>query len=461
MAGPVPYAGSPDYQKKKSKKKKSSGNSGKGGIFGGIANSGGGFNVGQPAQQAGNLAMLIEKQAAAQKAQAQASSGLLGQTNPYQSIQDQLFAAINGVQAQTTPLEQLRQMATQQVSAQFDPQIAALSGQITSKSKRGARSEKQARQMYGDLSKDFLSQLPDMTAQFAAEDKSTNARYDQAQQQMQGEYDKQASEQDAVLKRLGVQAASQDASQQSKDDQAYFQNQAELDQQNAMTAQDQQQNAATNYQRDMGSNAQMAGENTAQDIHQQLSDYLDQANGQMGALTSQKQSGIAALLSQMQAQDQQNAQSNRQKEIDNLMSMFNFQLSAQKAGDSAAAKGIMGGIGGGGAQGTGGSSLFKGTTGLQGATNYLAEQYPDQPILAKNLMTQLNDMLASKDVVNGKFELTPGDPSLGQAPKYSNVGQEKMMDLLRKEFEQSGGQYSTGDINATMNALLAYLGKLR
>ena len=101
------------------------------------------------------------------------------------------------------------------------------------------------------------------------------------------------------------------------------------------------------------------------------------------------------------------------------------------------------------------------TSGIPGAQNYLASQYPDQPILAKNLMQQLNDVLSNKDVVNGKYQLTPGDPSMGKSPTYSDVGQQYMEDLLRSQFSKQNGRYSTGDINSTMAALEAYLGKLR
>lgn len=448
------YSGTLPGNGRPKKKKKSSNSHGNGitraidDVFNKISGAQAAQYAFHPEKQAGSLAELIEKQAAQQQAAAQKASGLSALVNPYQSLQDQLFSAVNGVQAQTTPLDQLRQMATSQVSAQYDPMIQALQGEISAKANRGEKSQKQAREMYGDLSSDFLSQLPDLTAQYKAEDDATNARYDQAQQQMQGEYDKQAADQDAVLKRLGVQAAAPDASQQSKDDQAYFQNQAELDQQQALTSQDQEQNSSLDYQRSLGNNAKMAGENTAEDIRSQLEDYMTQASGQLSGLRAQKSSGIEALLSQMQAQDQQNAESTRQKEIDNLMQMFNFQLSAQKAGDSAM-------------QDSAASSAFKGTSGLPGAQNYLAEQYPNQPIMASNLMGMINDVLSNKAVTQGKFVLDPGDPSLGHAPKYSDVGQEYMQDLLRREFEQKGGRYSKGDINATMAALEAYLGKLR
>lgn len=426
------------------------------GIFGGIAtNSGPAFNVGRPASEASMLAEAIEKQAANQKAQAMqnALASGMGPTDPFTALQQQLFGAANSIQVPSTPLETLRQMANQQVAAQYDPQIHALQSEMDLHANRGEKSQKKAREMYGALAQDYMSQLPQLTQQFAAEDADTNARYDKAQQQMDAEYQQQAADQDAVLKRLGVQAASQGASQQSKDDQAYFQNQSELDQQNALSALQQQQEAQSDYTRNLGNTSKMAGENVAQDIRSQLEDYLTQAGAQKTSLEGQKGAAAAALLSQMQQQDAQRVQQQSQDQFNNMMKLFNFQLSAQKASQSAANK-ATGGFG----SGTGLSGI---TSGLQGATNYLASQYPDQPILASHLMQQLNDVLSNKNVVNGKFVLDPGDPSMGKSPKYSDVGQEYMMDLLRHQFEQQNGQYSTGDINSTMNALLAYLGKLR
>lgn len=423
----------------------------KGGIFGGIAASGG-FNFGQPASTAGGLAEAIEKQAASQKRQAEAKSAAQ-MISPFDSLQSQLFDAINSIGVAPTPLEELQRMAQQQVAAQFDPQIRALKDEMERRTNRGESSMKSARDMYGSLSKDFLSELPAMTEQFAAEDAATNQRYDQAQSQMKGEYDKQAAEQDAVLRRLGVQAASQDASQQTDEDQSYFQNQMEADQQSSISALNEQQMAQQNYQQNLGSNAKMTGENTAQDIRGLLDDFLGQANSQLTGLEGQKGSAISALLSQMQQQDAARVQQQSQQEFQNQLALANFQLqAANSAAKYAPSDNSIG-------QQFGAEGTI--STGLEGAQNYLASKYPDQPILASNLMEQLNDVLSSKEVTDGKFILDPGDPSMGKAPKYSDVGQEKMMDLLRREFEQENGRYQTGDINTTMNALLAYLGKLR
>lgn len=402
--------------------------------------------------QAGSLAETIEKQAAAQKRAAikeRAKSGVGPEASPFQALQDQLFGSVNDINVAPTPFEELSQMANKQAGMQFDPLIAALGEEIRGKQKRGARSQRTARDMYGSLSQDFLSQLPEMTQQFAAEDAATNQRYDQAQSQMDGEYQKQAAQQEAVLKRLGVQAAQQESSQQARDDQAYFQNQMEMDQQQAMNALNEQQMADTQYQRSLGNNAKMAGENTAQDIGMMLEDYMDQAQGQMTGLRGQKSAAISALLQQLQAQDQERVQTQSQQEFDNMMKLFNYQLDATKAmGEQQGSENEA-------------SSLFKGTTGLAGASNYIAEQYPDQPILSKNLMEQINDVLANKNVVRGKYVLEPGDESLGRSPKYSDVGQEYLMDLLRAEFEKEGDRYTPGNINVALNGMLAYLGKLR
>lgn len=438
----------PNFQPGKKKKRKSGGS-----LFDRLVSTptANVFNALDNKKTAGSLAEAIEKQAAVQKAQALQKSGIA--TDPFTALQQQLFGAANTIDVAATPLEQLKQIAQSQVAAQYDPQIKALMGQTAVHSNRARRNEKTARDMYGAAAKDYLSQLPDITAQYAAEDADTNARYDQAQQQMNAEYQKNAGAQDAVLKHLGITAAAPDASQQSKDDQAYFQNQSELDQQNALNALAQQQGAQTDYTRNLGNNARMAGENTAQGIESDLQDYLTQSDAQLSGLQSGKANAISALLAQLQQQDAQRVQTQQQQQFDNMMKLYNFQLDATKAANSSA-----GGSGGGFGAGQGLSGI---TSGLQGANNYLASVYPDQPILASHLMSQLNDVLSNKDVVNGKFVLDPGNPSLGQSPKYSDVGQEYMMDLLKRQFEQQGGQYNTGDLNATMNALLAYLGKLR
>lgn len=400
-----------------------------------------------------SLAQLLERQAANQDQQVQSSD--LVSTDPFTALQNQLFSAANSINVPATPLEQLRRMADAQVSAQYDPQIEALGGQINAHTNRAHRSEKDAKAMYGALAKDYLAQLPDITAQYKAEDDATNQRYADAQNAQQQNYDKNAQQQDALLKQLGIQGAAPDASQQARDDQAYFQGQSKLEQNSALDQLAAQQGAQTDYTRNLSGNAQMAGTNAAQDIENALQDYRTQADSQLTALSSGKQSAIAALLQQLQAQDAQRVQQQTQQQFGNMMDLYNFQLAAQKAAGSSANQSGFG-------QGAGAGSL---TSGIPGAQNYLANQYPNQPILASSLMGMINDVISNPDVAKGKFIMTPesGTPGMPnyQAPKYSDVGQQYMENLLRQEFAGKGKQYSTGDINATIAALEAYLGKLR
>lgn len=434
---------------KKSKVKKQWNNRQNVGAFDKILNPGGGIL---------SPNNTLERENAWQGSTAFRDAAAAQQQDPFSLLQQQLFNAANGIGSSGPALQsidELRKIASQQVNAQYQPQIDALMAEMGGKSKRAGRDQKTARDMYGALSKDYLSQLPEVTAQFAAEDKATNNRYDQAQATMQGEYQKNAAEQNALLKQLGIQAAAPDANSQMAADQSYFNNSMEADQQAALSALAEQQMAQQDYTRNLGANAKFAGANLSSDIGNQLEDYLTQANSQLTSLQGQRGSAIEALLAQLQGQQQEQAAKAQQQQFENMMKLYQFQLDATKASQSAGgANGVASPFG----DGAGAAGL---TTGLQGATNYLAGQYPTQPVRATGLMDNLNAVLQNPDVVNGKYILEPGDASLGKSPKYSDVGQEYMMNLLRHEFEKDGNTYNGADLNSTMNALLAYLGKLR
>lgn len=417
-------------------------------MAGGIAGSG---VFGLLGNVASSLAETIEKQANAQRAAALKAKPTPAPVNPIDQLMQDFNSQYQSINVTPTPIEQIRAMAEQQVGAQFDPMMNMLRQQMNQKSKRAGEGQSQAREMYGALSKDFLSQIPQLTQQFAAEDAETNKRYDTAQQQLQQQYGQQQQQQNALLQQLGIQAAAPDASKRSMEDQAYFQGQMETDQQQMLNAMRQQQTAARNYQQNLGDTTRVAGENTAQDIGRQLSDYLEQANTQMGGLQAQRGSALSSLIQQMQGQAADRAAKAEQQQFENLLNMSRFQLDAAKAAQKASGSPM--------------DMLFKGTTGLSGAQNFLGQQYGGSPIKASGIMEQLNAVLANPDVVRGKFQLSPGDEALGKAPTYSDVGQEMMIDLLRKQMEQANqanpGRYETGDINNAINALLAYMGKLR
>lgn len=436
-----PVGGQKKMVEKRKKKASSKGGGGGGSLFGPILDN------------SGLLAETIEKQANAQQRQAEANASPdFGGGDPIQNLMDQVMGQYNSINVAPTSYEKLKRLAEQQVGMQFDPMIALLKQQMGQHQNRAQRSMGEARSMYDALGADFISQLPELTQQYAAEDRETNSRYDGAQKVLQDQYKNQQNEQNAVLQQLGIQAAAPDASRQAQADQSYLQGQMESDQQSALDALKQQQTAQSDYTRNLGNSSRMAGENTAQGIAQQLNDYLGQADTQMAGLQGQRGSALSALIQQMQSQDAQRVQQEEQQQFQNLMSLSNFQLDAAKLmGQNAA---------------SGNESLFgDATSGLPGAQNFLAEKYPNSPIIASNLMEQLNDVMSNKQVVQGKYILDPGDPSTGKSPVYSDVGQQMMEDLLRREIEKENqsqpGRYNNMDINNAIAALQAIFGKVR
>lgn len=425
-------------------------------------NAQGGVNgLMDPGGTANSLQRLIDQQIQGQrdaaKNQLPPGFGVLKlpqqQMDPLQLLQQQLFSQINSIPSYLTPLEQLRKQAEQQMSAQYDPMIQMLQQNISQTTKRGKQNETDAKNMYGSLAQDLASQIPGITNQMRqAQDEATN-RYAQAQQQTQQDYSQQAQQQQQILNNLGLQSAQQAAGAQSASDQNYFQNQEQLSKQQALDALQQQGTADQSYQQNISNSANMAGTNAVADLQRQLEDYLGQANTQLGGLQAQKSSGIEALLQQLQSQNQQNAATQRQNQIDNLMKMFNFQLDTQKEMDKNSQQKN--------------SSIFQGTSGPTGAANYLAESMGGNRVnTEQQILKLINDTMADQNVIAGKHPQLDdkgkvvNDPMTGKPVTIQNTDQ-YLEDLLRNKMESSPGGYSTSDINSAINALLAYLGKLR
>lgn len=421
-------------------------------------NAGGGVNgLLDPGGTAQALQRALEQQVANLRAGVNPSNspslgaaGGQAPLDPFQALQQQLYQQINSIPSYSTPIDQLRKQAQSQVNAQYDPQIAQLLGTMRGEKTRSARNQGDAKNMYGSLAKDLASQIPGITNQMHQAQNQAGQRYDQAQQQSQGDYQQQANQQQAILQQLGIQSAQQATQAQSQDDQNYFRTQEGLQKNQALDALQQQGNADTSYQRNISNSSQMAGDNAVQGLRNQLNDYLNTANTQLGSLQSQKASGIESVLQQLINGDQKNAQSEHQNQIDNMLKLFNFQLAAQKASNSSAP-----------------AQIFKGTSGPAGAANYLAQTFGgDQSNTAQQILQIINDTMADPNVVAGHHAQTDAhgkpqvDPITGKQISLSNNDQ-YVEDLLRNKMESSAGGYSTGDINSAINALLAYLGKLR
>lgn len=375
--------------------------------------------------------------------------------DPLALLQQQLFAQINAIPTYSTPIDQLRAQAQQQVNATYDPQIAQIQQGMKTTTGNAHTSESQAKDMYNSLAQSLAAEIPNITHQMSQARNDTNSRYQQAQQQSQQDYSQQAHQQQAVLSQLGLQSAQQATSVQGSADQNYFQNQENLQKNASLDALQQQGQNAQNYQQNSSDTSRLAGANAATDLEKQLQDYLAKANGQVGTLQAQKSSGLQTVLQQLMNSDAKNSQTQHQTQLDNLMKMFNFQLSAQKAMNSNA-------------NAANNNQLFKGTSGPTGAANSLAQSLgPDRSNTAQQILQLINNTMSDPNVVAGKHAQTDSkgnpltDPVTRRPVTVSNNDQ-YIEDLLRSKMENvPGSAYQTSDINSAINALLAYLGKLR
>lgn len=362
---------------------------------------------------------------------------------------DQLIEQIQSINVEATPYETLLQQATGAAGAEYDPLIAQLESEIASTTKRGEANQQEARDMYNALAQDIAAEMPQITNQMAQASQATEQRYNQTQQELQQQYSQQAQAQAELFKQLGIQAAAPEASQQAMEDQAYYQQQSQTEEDAALRMLEEMENADISYNRQTAQNTRLAGENTAQDIASQLEEYLAAANSKLTGLEAGRSSAISAMLAELQQSDAERINEAEQNEYDQLMDLFKLQQEMESDASQ--------------------SSLFSGTSGPSGASNYLSEIYgPNDSFTSDSIMEAINDVMSTPQVVAGEYE-TENTDQYGN-PVVNEVTDEYMMDLLRQRLQEGdlnpdtsplfNTQYSTVDVNNAINALLAYLGKL-
>lgn len=366
------------------------------------------------------------------------------------SIADQIQQQLNGIQVHTTPLDELQRQANAQVSAQYDPQINQLLRDMGSTKSRATKNEATARGMYNDLAQNFADQLPDIQAQMKQQQGDVATQYADARNNMQQQYDQQKNQQQAVLQQLGIQAAAPDSMNQMNTDQAYFQQQNQLSQNQALDQLAAQGNADQNYTRDMSNTSRLAGTNAANDIASQLESYLQNAQGQVSDLKSAKGNAIAGLVAQLQQQDAQNAQSQYNNAFDQMMQLNNFQRGLTNDQNQNQMKQFDMLLKQMQLQQQQNQGLFKGTTGMSGMSNFLAQQYPDNPQEASTLSSLVASVLSNPDVQMGRRQ-----DGINSAP----ITNEYLIQLLRNQAQKQG--VGDADLNNAIDALLAYKGQLR
>jgi hypothetical protein len=369
------------------------------------------------------------------------------------SLAEQLQQQLNGIQVHTTPLDELQREANAQVSAQYDPQINQLLRDMSATKTRATNNEAESKNMYNALAQDFVNQLPDMQKQMKQQQSDIANQYASSQANLQQQYDQQKNNQQAVLEQLGIQAAAPGSMNQMNTDQAYFQQQNDLSKNQALDQINALGTADQNYTRDIANSSRLAGTNAANDIASQLEAYLQNAQGQVSDLKGAKANAIAGLVAQLQQQDAQNAQTQYNNQFNQMMALNNFQrdITSDKNQNQLDQLNMMlkqlqlqQEMGGGG--------LFKGTSGMSGMSNYLSQQYPNNPQEASALSSLVASVLSNPDVELGRRQTGFGTDT--------GITNEYLIQLLRNQAEKQGIT-NPMDINNAIDALLAYKGQLR
>jgi hypothetical protein len=220
--------------------------------------------------------------------------------------------------------QDLSQQAMAAASAQYDPIIAALRGQMSSAESRANRNKGILGQMFSSLSGSLEGDIPEIQQQFAQDKQSSAAQYKDLESDIKQQYATSQAEQEAMMRRLGIEAAASEVLPQQMRDRDYFTNLATTEGQTQQSALTQEENSAVNYTREGAQIAQSEGANRQADLMAQLQDLLAEYEGQIGANESAKQAAYTSGLGQLRNQMLQDAYSRSDREAANYLEMINL-----------------------------------------------------------------------------------------------------------------------------------------
>lgn len=232
----------------------------------------------------------------------------------------------------------LSRQAMAAASAQYDPISSALRGQASAAQQRAGRNRQQLGSMYGGLSQSLMADVAPIQQQFADTQAKTGQQYQQLQDQIKQQYSSSQAEQEAMMKRLNIEAAAPQALAGQQSDQNFAVTQAAQQGQNVQDQLSQQGAGAVTYTRQGSELARTEGTNRQADLMAQLSDYLQQVQGQMGANEAAKAAAYQSNLMGLQQDASKSAVSNAQRDFENYAKTIGIMQSLQSKGQVGAVK---------------------------------------------------------------------------------------------------------------------------
>ncbi len=220
--------------------------------------------------------------------------------------------------------------ATAAASAQYDPIIRALEGQMASATGRANRNKTELGNMFSALSADLQGDIPEIQQQYAGDKAATKQQYQQLQQSIKQNYADTQAEQEDMMKRLNIEAAASDVLPQQQRDRDFFEQLAAAEGQTMQSALGQEERGAVEYTRQGSQIARSEGVTRQADLMADLEELLQQYEGQIGAQQVAKQNAIQALQAEYQMDAQNSALERAQRDFQNYIAMIQLGQALRK-----------------------------------------------------------------------------------------------------------------------------------
>lgn len=227
----------------------------------------------------------------------------------------------------------LERQAYSAAAAQYDPITAALRGQASTASARANRNQQQLGSMYEGLSQSLLGDIAPIQQQYSNTQQKAADQYKQLQDQITQQYASSQSEQEAMLKRLNIEAAVPEATSQQRSDRDFLVSSAATEGQNLQSQLTQQGTGAVDYTRQGSQIARTEGTNRQADLMANLSQYLNEIQGQIGANEAAKSAAAIANLGSLQQDSQKYATSRAQQDFENYAKVISLMNTLQGGQD--------------------------------------------------------------------------------------------------------------------------------
>lgn len=253
--------------------------------------------------------------------------------DPMESYLEQLMRGLNSGKPSMLSLQQMRERATQQAGAEFDPQISALYGEMSRTKKRAGKNKAELGSLYGGLADSYLGDVRASEKNTKAAKAEEKRAYQQLQKQVSSDYGNQFKDQSSELKSLGLGAALGESTQGQKEDLNFLNSLNATESGAQQRSLDSMGMSDANYYRQGRGLAEQRGAEDISDLMSRLDDYLSETGGQVSGLKGQKSSAIQQLVQQMQTGQSDNQQQFEGQRWNRLLQLAQFQnqLASQQA----------------------------------------------------------------------------------------------------------------------------------